>query len=452
MTHRRQPNLEWASSPRRAVLKMAGPIAVSMVSHAVIALVDTLCVSSLGASALAGVGLASVSFFTFAGFGFGFARGAKTLVAQAFGAGDALEVRLHAGASLVAGVALGVVVSVLVYAASYALPVLAASGGAGREALNYGRVIAFAGFPAMVYVSQREVRYGIGDSTSPMRAALLANAVNIGLDVLLVLHLDWGVAGAAWASVAAFTVQMLALFPRRDSMALPRARHLRELVAIGSPTGVQFVLEIGTFAVLAAILSTLPEREMAAHQVALQFMHFVFLPMVALGEACSSLAGQAWGADRLSLVHRVSRIALRFSLWHGAVWFVALGLGRYFIAGFFAEEGELLDAIAALLLLGGLFQVFDGLGITAAAILRGIGDVRYAAVVGVAAAWIFTPPLAYFLGVRMGYGAVGGWVGFCLQIAVQAALLHRRLWRQVGGFRLLPEVPRRNLGVKRPAA
>ena len=62
--------------------------------------------------------------------------------------------------------------------------------------------------------------------------------------------------------------------------------------------------------------------------------------------------------------------------------------------------------------------------------LRGVGDAVYPAFVGVVTAWLVTPPLAAALGLGLGWGAAGGWLGLTLEIFVGAAILWRRLARE----------------------
>ena len=62
-----------------------------------------------------------------------------------------------------------------------------------------------------------------------------------------------------------------------------------------------------------------------------------------------------------------------------------------------------------------------------------MGDVRYSAVVGIAASWITTPPLTWYLGDYLGLGAVGGWLALTAEITVATVVLWHRLIR--GGWR-----------------
>ena len=77
-----------------------------------------------------------------------------------------------------------------------------------------------------------------------------------------------------------------------------------------------------------------------------------------------------------------------------------------------------------------VFQIFDAANIVARCILRGAGDVRYAAVVGVLTSWLCTPTFAWIFGHRLGLGALGGWLGLCLEIVLASAVLWIRLERR----------------------
>ena len=88
-------------------------------------------------------------------------------------------------------------------------------------------------------------------------------------------------------------------------------QHCVELWRIGLPTALQFMLEVGSFVLLAALISSLSETQMAAHQIALQVCQFSFLPAYAVSEAASVLAGQAVGARRQELVLPVAHLCLR---------------------------------------------------------------------------------------------------------------------------------------------
>lgn len=446
-------DLAWAGAPLGALLTLAWPIAVSWVSFSVMTLVGTLFVGRLGAAALAGVGLGGTVAFALLCFGFGMLRGVKVLVSQAVGAGRRGDHHAILAAGLGWSLVMALVTMAIGEVVAALLPAVAATEASGAAARTYVR-IRLLGAPIMLAaVALRETRYGLGDSRSPMVAAVAANVVNIASDYVLIVVLEVGVAGAAWSTIVANAVELWLLATaqkREEGWAAFRLRaagiaDLARIWRIGSPTGIQFVLESGSFVLLAAMLASISEVEMAAHQIAIQIIHFSFLPAFAVGEAASVLAGQAVGANRDELVPRVAKEAMRATgLYTGACALVFGLAGATLVAPFTVELATQAVAVR-LLLVASVFQVFDAANIVARSVLRGTGDVRAAAVIGIGTAWAMTPPLTWLLGLEMGWGALGGWIGLCLEVIVGALLLWARLRR--GAWRHHAAESRANLAV-----
>lgn len=426
--------LLWAAAPFGELLRLAWPITVSTISYSVMTLVDTLLVGRLGAAKLAGVGLGGTAAFALLCFSWGLLRGVKTLVAQAVGAQRNDEVGSYLGAALAWTALIGVVTVGLGELVALALPLISASAEAGSAARTYLSIRTLGAPMAILYVALREVRYGESDARSPMIATVVANVVNVCLAWTFVYVMHWGVAGAASATIIAHTVEAGVLVAVQTRLGwrirATTMKHVKALWRIGVPTAIQFTLEVGSFALLAALIASLSETEMAAHQIALQVIHFSFLPAFAVAEAASVLAGQAVGADRDELVNVVARQALGITGAYTAGCTIMLALGAPMIVSGFTSEATLAAAAIRLLHVAAVFQVFDGANIVARATLRGTGDVRYPAVVGVVTSWALTPPMTWLLGRRLHLGAYGGWLGLCAEIIIASLILWWRLERR----------------------
>jgi MATE family multidrug resistance protein len=115
---------------------------------------------------------------------------------------------------------------------------------------------------------------------------------------------------------------------------------------------------------------------------------------------------------------------------------LGFALGAPLIVAGFTSSVALAAVAVRLLRVAALFQVSDGANIVARAILRGVGDMRFAAVVGVATAWLMTPPLTWLLGAHAHLGAAGGWLGLCGESVLGSLILWRRVrsgaWRNAG--------------------
>jgi MATE family multidrug resistance protein len=431
----RRNDPSWTKAPFGELTRLAWPIAISTLSYSVMTLVDTLFVGRLGASALAGVGLGGTVSFALLCLSIGLLRGVKVLVSQACGAGQQEQSRAYLGAGIALGAALGCLTVAVGQLVVPLVGAITASAAAGDAAETYMRIRLLGAPLLLVYVALRESRYGIGDSHTPMVGSLIGNGLNIALDYILIVHVGLGVAGAAWATVAAQLAECGVLAwaqpPEGYGLRRWRWRHVTSVFRVGLPTGIQFTLEVGAFVLLAALISALSEAEMAAHQIALQVIHVSFLPAFAVAEAASILVGQAVGADRDDLVLPVARMAMTVSGIYTAVCTGIFALLAWPIAGVFTTELDVQHTAMQLLYVAAVFQVADAANIVARATLRGTGDVRVPAVIGIVTAWVLTPPLTWLLGYRLGLGALGGWIGLCTEIILGASLLW---WRLRWGF------------------
>ena len=426
-------DLSWVERPLPELARLSWPIAVSMLSYSAMTVVDTIMVGRLGPAALAGVGMGGVVSFALLVFSIGLLRGVKVVVSQAVGAGDHRRVGDSLAAGLLVALGLGAITAGLGQLVALALPHLSASPDVGENAAAYMRVRILGAPVMLVFVAMRETLYGQGKARGPMVASILANLVNVGLCALFVFVLELGVAGAALAAVVGHAVETGALIGLGGRALLPSLRRgaagLAEVWRLGLPNGLQMMIEVGSFTLLTLLIAAMSAAEMAAHQIALQTIHFSFLPALAVGEAGSVMAGQAVGADRDELVLVVARLSMLLSGLYTAGCTLVLALGAPVIARLFTADGAVVAAAIPLLHVAAAFQVADAANVVARGILRGTGDVRFPAVVGITAAWALTPPLTWLLGHALGLGAFGGWLGLSAEILAAAGIFW---WRLVG--------------------
>jgi len=442
----------WQERPLRELIRLAWPIALSMVSYSVMTVVDTLLIGHVGRAELAGVGLGGVSAFVLLCFSFGLLQGAKVLVSQAIGAKRSDRAIAYLGAAVVTALIIGFITVIIGQAVALVIGRLASTEAAGQAAGTYLRIRILGAPLALLYVALREVRYAEGDPQSPMRATIAAQATNITLAFTFIFILHWGVAGAAFATVLAHGVEAgtlsLAQRSRGFGLRVVRRQHVVELFRMGLPTGLQFGLEVGAFATLSLMISLFSEVEMASHHIAIQVIHLSFLPAMAVAEAASVLTGQAVGAGAYGFVKRVAHLAMAITAVYAGAWSLLLALGAPLIASVFTADPGVISVAVTLLHVAAVFQIFDASNIVARCSLRGAGDVRYAAVVGVLTSWLCTPTLAWLLGRHYKLGAFGGWLGLCLEIIVSSSILWWRIERRgwlaaatLSRARLVADVP-----------
>jgi multidrug resistance protein, MATE family len=439
--------LHWTERPGRELLRLAWPIAISMLSFSTMTLASTAFVARVGSDELAGVGLAGVIGFALICFGVGLLRGAKTLVSQALGAGRGERVPELLGAALVLALGFGALATLVGQLVAPLVAMLSASARAGGFAAQYLAIRSLGAPLVLFYAALREASYGEGDTRSPMRASIAGNVVNVALDATLILGLGWGVRGAAIATICGNATELAVLAWRMRHRLRGLAYSRRALVdtwAQGAPNGVQFVMEVGAFLILTVLVARMSALDGAAHQLVLHLVNVSFLPAHALAEAAAVLVGNAVGANADVLVPRVARRALALGAGYAATCLVGYALlGGLIVSAMAGGDSALAARAGVLLHVSFAFLVADAANVIARGVLRGAGDVRYAAVIGIATSWLTTPPLAWWLGVSHGMGAVGGWIGLAIEIVVGASLYWLRVAR--GGWRNAAKAARRAL-------
>jgi MATE family multidrug resistance protein len=424
-------SLPWRHRPISEVLRLAWPIAVSLLSFSVMTAVDTLFVGHLGQAALAGVALGGTTTFTLICFGFGLLRSTNITIAQAVGAGKKHAVLAYLGAGLTIAFGLGLITALVGQVVAAFLPALTASANSGHSAATYMRVRVL-GAPIMLStIAMAAARYGTGDSRSPMIAVLTSNAANVVLVAVFSLGLHAGVAGVATATVLSQLVEVfvLARRQRHEGFGLRAwtAADLRILLRMGVPLGIERFFDVGSFGLMVALFARMGDLELAAHQVAHQALLFGFLPAMAIGDATSVLIGQAVGAGNLRIVPRVQRAALCAGFAYGAILSTSYLAFGPLIAAQFSSDPAVIARAVQLLHLGALIVLVVPFYTVAQATLRAIGDVRVASLITVAAAWGCTPVFGALFGFVFGLGAVGGYIGIVTELSLAACAFWWRI-------------------------
>jgi multidrug resistance protein, MATE family len=430
------------------LFELAWPIAAAMFGETLLGLVDTKLVGRLGATALGGVGVGATFAFVYYAVAFGTMRAVKVATSHAVGRGEPARGFVYARAGLVIGGVFGLLVWALSRDVSHLLVLLGVDEALVAPATGFLAALTF-GSPATCMLSALiQHRQAVGDARSPMVVGIAGNAVNavlsygliyghFGLPRLGVRGGGFGTATTEWLELAA----MLVLLIRDEKRAgTPRGNSsvvsvFREMLDLGVPTGVQFGLEMLAFAAMTALLGSMGDTEIAAHQIALATVRTSFLPGIAVGEAASVLVGQRLGRRALPEADRVTKAAVAMASGFMAVCGLGFALFARGIASSFTSDESVARVAKHLLWVAAGFQVLDACNIVLRGVLRGAKDVKVAAVLGVAIVWTCVPTAALLLGKLWGWGAVGGWCGFIAETALSTAIFSVRwskgAWRKL---------------------
>ena len=414
------------------LVTLTWPIAVSMLSYSLMTAIDTLFVGRKGASAIAAVGLGGLVSFTLLTFAMGLLRAGKVLTAHAYGAKQQQRIDGIAQSTCWLSILLSAVVGAATLLVTPVLHGAFDEPEPGRLVAVYVSVRAAAIPFFLAATAIRECSQALGDTRRPMNAAVVANLANIPLNALFVVVLDWGVVGSALANVIAQIVDFACLARQRRTWLptyWPDWLAVKNVAKLGWPLGIEMFLDVSSFATLAFIIARFGAIELAAHQIALQVSQLTILPLLALSESASVLAGQSAGARRLCDVRPIVRASLAVGLGYATTLALSLVTCHNAIAAVFTNDAEVSRLASLLIQVLAGFQLSFVFYAVGRAVLRGLGDLRFTACVTVGVAWICTPTLGWLLGHTFGYGVMGGWCGVSLEVTLASVLYFVRLER-----------------------
>jgi len=252
---------------------------------------------------------------------------------------------------------------------------------------------------------------------------------------------EMGAAGLGWASAAMFWLQMLAFAfylsraSRFADLALfagferPDWRVLRDLLATGLPIGVTISMEGSLFIVTALLIARLGELPVAAHQIAINIASLCFMIPFGVAEATTVRVGHALGRGDRAGIRRAAFAGMALVLCTQALSATIMLTANHAIAGLYTSDAAVTALAASLLLYAALFQFPDGVQVLSAGALRGLKDTRRPMLLALLAYWGIGMPVGAGLGLLLGWGPKGMWIGLTAGLSVAAFLLARRFLR-----------------------
>ncbi len=393
----------------------------------------------LGEAALTATSNANQILFLMLGAVFGVSMAANILIGQAIGAGDHSLAKRVVGTSTTFFVVLSLSVGFLGF--TFTPAILKAMGTppeAAADAVAYLRVI-FAAMPFMYFFSfVMMAQRGVGDSRTPFYFSLLAVALDITLNPLLIIGVGpfpkLGIAGSAASTLISqtFTLAvMIAYLYRQNSILMIRPKEwrllvpdfaiVRSLVTKGLPMGFQMIVISLAAVTMLSFVNRYGVHTSAAYGAAAQLWTYVQMPAMALGAAVSSMAAQNVGAGKMDRVERVAQVgALYAILFTGLPVLIIYLADPWVLRAFLPGTSPSLPIavhINSIVLWGfipfGVAFIFSG-------IVRATGAVWPPLLAMIISLWGVRVPLALLLEPHLGSNAV--WISFPIGSATTCVL------------------------------
>jgi multidrug resistance protein, MATE family len=434
----------------KPMLALAGPVVLAEIGWVSMGIVDTVIVGPLGPAAIGAVGIGHVLFLALAVFGMGLLLGLDTLVSHAFGAGRLDECHRW----LLHGVVLALISAPILTGVAFLGMSVLPWWGLAPDVLAlttpYLRVIVWSLLPLLLYAAFRRYLQALGFVTPVTVALVSANVINaVAAWALVFGHLGlpaMGTTGSAVATVvsrvylAAVLVAAAVYYDRRHRVSLfaiawrPKRRSLLRLLRLGLPAATQVTLELGVFAAASALAGRLDAVSLAAHQVVFQLASLTFMVPLGVASAGAVRVGHAVGRRDGPAAARSGWMALLLGAGLMTLAALVFVLAPRPLIQAFTRDEAIFEVGRRLLLVAGMFQIFDGLQGVSTGVLRGLGDTRTPMLTNLAGHWLLGLPIGYVLCFWCGWGVVGLWAGLSSGLSAIGLTL-AMVWRhRIGGL------------------
>lgn len=408
--------------PKKAIVKLALPMMLSMLLIMLYNIADSIWVAGLGPDALAAVGFITPLFMVLIGLGNGIGAGANSLIARNIGAKNrdqANNAGLHA---IVLSIIVSLVFTVLIEV--FMVPILQFMGAGNtiQYAMDYSYIIfgflfifVFSGVASAIFRSE-------GDMKRATIAIAVTAVLNIILDPIFIYVLNFGISGAAWATVVSATMSCIVMsywiWVKKDlflDLSPKNFKYSSHIMIDTLQVAIPSTLETIVFSALAIIINSMlvlaaGTTAVAVYTASMRIVQLAMIPLIGIGTAVLTVAGVAYGAHNyknLQTAHSYSiKIGFIVSIILGALMFIFSGQ----IAAVFSytqASAGLASEIATAISVLSLFVLAIPHGIMSSMMFQGVGKGTYSLLITLLRSLILESVFAYLFCFIFGWGLPG---------------------------------------------
>lgn len=432
------------------VMRLSIPAILAEVSAIAMQYIDSAMVGSLGANAIAAIGLVSTTTWLFGGICISAATGFSVQIAQLIGGGrrEAAQSVLRQG--LMVALALGLVLGAAGAGISRSLPVwLHGAADVRPDASRYFFIYACALPFTLLRQSAGSMLQCSGDMRTPSLLNMLMCLLDVVFNSLLIfpartvlgiavpgagLGVTGAALGTALSEVVTALLMLYCLCFRSPVLRLVKGvpwrleqKCLSAAARLALPLALERIILGGAHIAGTRIVAPLGTVAVAADSLGVTAESFCYMPGYGIGSAATTLVGQSIGAERRDLARRFANLSVAL----GVAIMACTGALMYVLAPWLFSLLTPDPAIRALgvqvLRIEAFAEPLFAASIVVAGALRGAGDTLAPSVMNLVSMWGVRITAASFLAPRM--GLVGVWLAMCVELCVRGILFLARLLR-----------------------
>ena len=417
-------------------IKLAYPVMIGMLGHTFVQFVDNVMVGQLGTAELAAISLGNSFVFIGMSIGIGFSQAITPLIAEADGAKNDKDISGIFEHSFLICIILGIVLFLLVFLNRNLLYSMNQPVEVVELASPYLFWVSFSLISIVTFQSFRQFADGLSFTRAAMYSTLVGNTINVILNFVLIFGF-WifpklGVEGAAIGTLISrlcmltFIIFYLKLhkklskYIKRFFPTKVEIERVKKILYLGLPSALHSFFEVAFFISAVWMSGFIGKNSQAANQIALNLSSMTYMVALGVGVAAMIRVGNQKGMMNFRKLREVAISTLLLIIIIDFFFCLIFLIFNDLLPLLYLDPSnpsnlndvnEVLTIASKLLIVAGVFQLFDGIQAVVLGALRGMQDVNKPAIIIFFSYGILGFPISYFLGFHTSLAIVGIWIG-----------------------------------------
>ena len=417
-------------------IKLAYPVMIGMLGHTFVQFVDNIMVGQLGTAELAAISLGNSFVFIGMSIGIGFSQAITPLIAEADGAKKDKDISGIFEHSFLICIILGLVLFLLVFLNRNLLYSMNQPIEVVELASPYLFWVSFSLISIVTFQSFRQFADGLSFTRAAMYSTLVGNVINVILNFVLIFGF-WifpklGVEGAAIGTLISrlcmltFIIFYLKLHKKLSKYIIRffptkvEIERVKKILYLGLPSALHSFFEVAFFISAVWMSGFIGKNSQAANQIALNLSSMTYMVALGVGVAAMIRVGNQRGMMNFKKLREVAISTLLLIIIIDIFFCLIFLIFNDLLPLLYLDPSdqsnlndvnEVISIASKLLIVAGVFQLFDGIQAVVLGALRGMQDVNKPAIIIFFSYGILGFPISYFLGFHTSLAMVGIWIG-----------------------------------------
>lgn len=412
-------------------------------------MINTMMAGHIGKEAVSAIGMVDSLNYIFIAFFSSLAVGGTVVVAQYVGQGNVKQANAATKQALYVGFMLSVIVTLITW--TFRGPILNLLFGSA-EASVINNAYTYLGITLLTYplisidLIANGILRGAGDTKTPMSITIFMNVINVVSSYIFIyginlgsFHINgMGILGAAIGIAIARTtgavIIMIVLLRGSRIIKLKNLRNfkfdkelLSPIFGVGIPASLESLLFNCGKLITQIYIVNMGTISIASNAIAGSIASMLNIPGNAFSIAATAIVGQQIGSGK----PKEAESSLKYLIIFSSVCLGILGLfsvpSAEFLTGLYNKNPEIISLTSKIIRLNALFIITWPSSFVLPAGLKGAGDAKYTLVTTIIGMWVFRITFGYILGIPLGLGLEGVWLGMFTDWIVRGTLYHLRL-------------------------